>query len=158
LQASRAAGPTESAVTTDSTAPAAAVGEHAPLTVVFDRLRSVAQKENRGLFSILDEGQLLERSEGLLRIALAPGFGARRLATRIADLEAIAGRLFGHPTRVEIETGGGDETPRAARKSGRPPADSDLARRRRQDALQHPGINDAIDLLGGEIVDIRPIS
>ena len=36
--------------------------------------------------------------------------------------------------------------------------DSDLARRRKADALKHPGVNEAIDVLGGEILDIRPLS
>ena len=83
-------------------------------------------------------------------------FGARRLATRLADFEALCERLFGRPTRIEIRTEGDptDVPPAAAR----PPEDSDLANRRRKDALKHHGINDALDVLGGEIVDIRPIS
>ena len=46
----------------------------------------------------------------------------------------------------------------AQRSLAMAPADSDLAKRRTQEALRHPGINDALELLGGEIVDIRPIS
>ena len=148
-----------------STAPEAAPGavetaptpqEEAPLPVIFDRLRAVAQEENRGLYAVLDDGQLLERGKGRLRIALPSGFGARRLGTRLADLEAICARLFGHPVRVELETpDGGTATP-AAQSAG-PPPDSDLARKRKADALKHPGVNEALDILGGEILDIRPL-
>ncbi len=123
---------------------------------MFDRLRSVAQEENRGLYAILDQGQLLERRAGQLRIALPEGFGARRLATRIADFEAICERVFGCPTRIEFETHA--DAAGSAAATHRPPDDSDLARRRSREALEHAGINDALDILGGEIVDIRPIS
>jgi hypothetical protein len=130
----------------------------APLALVFDRLRAVAQDDNRGLYAVLDEGELLERGDGRLRIALPEGFGARRLAGRVAELEAICERVFGAPHRVDIETraAGGGATPAAAPRG--PRRDSDLDRRRRADALKHPGINDALDLLGGEILDIRPLA
>jgi hypothetical protein len=35
--------------------------------------------------------------------------------------------------------------------------ENDLARRRRQAALDHPNLNDALEILGGEIVEIRPV-
>ncbi len=140
--------------------PPATASEEAPLNVVFDRIRAAAQEENRGLFSVLDEGRLLSKNEGKLEIALPEGFPARRVANRITDLEAIAERIFGRPTRIELVAGGGGDVakPAPAEKPQRAPEDSDLARARRQEALRHPGINDALDVLGGEILDIRPIS
>ncbi|HKJ25854.1 MAG TPA: hypothetical protein VKB65_13600, partial [Myxococcota bacterium] len=138
-------------------APAADAEPEAPLAVVFDRLRAVAQEHNRGLYAVLDEAHLLERSASKLRIALPAGFGARRLETRLADFEAVCERVFGRPYRIEIETSdapGAGPAPRPAV----PPPDSDLARRRRADALRHAGINDAIDVLGGEILEIRPLT
>jgi hypothetical protein len=136
---------------------AGAAEAEAPLAVVFDRLRAVAQEGNRGLYAVLDEGELLERAEGRLRIALPDDFGARRLAGRIAELEAICERVFGSPHRIEIETRSPGGVAPAVPPKG-PAADSDLVRRRRADALKHPGINDALDLLGGEILDIRPLA
>jgi DNA polymerase-3 subunit gamma/tau len=131
-------------------------GLEAPLAVVFDRLRAVAREENRGLYAVLDEGRLLERSGDRLRIALPAGFAARRLAARLDGLEAVCARIFGRRLRIELETVEAADGPAGRRPSG-PPPDSDLARRRRQDALGHPGVNDALDVLGGEILEIRPL-
>ena len=120
--------------------------------VVFDRLRSMARDANPGLFAVLESGRLVERAEDRLRIALPEGFGARRLQERIEALEAVCGRFFGRPVRVEIETW--SEQPAA---QTRPSADPKLLRRQRQAALQHPAVNDALRILGGEIVEIRPL-
>jgi len=130
--------------------------EEAPLQVVYDRLRAMAQAENRGLFAVLDEGRLLARDDGLLRIALPAGFAARRLQGRNDALAAVCGRFFGAPTRVELEIRTDEGASPPARRRG-PPPDSDLARRRRQDALRHASVNGALEILGGEIVDIRPL-
>jgi len=146
---------TGSGASGEAAAPQAAA--QAPLAVVFDRLRAVAQEENRGLYAVLDEGRLLERTEDRLRIALPVGFGARRLETRIADLEGVCERVFGRRLHVELRTGEATPDSAAARPRG-PAPDSDLARRRRADALQHAGVNDALDVLGGEILEIRPLS
>jgi len=53
---------------------------------------------------------------------------------------------------VEIECDADEPAPAAARS-----AESDLGRRRRQEALDHPAVNDALEILGGEIVEIRPL-
>ena len=50
----------------------------------------------------------------------------------------------------------------ADRASGTNPNAADpqaviAARRQRQEALQHPAINDALDILRGEILEIRPL-
>jgi hypothetical protein len=123
--------------------------------VVFDRLRALAQAENRGLFAVLDEGRLRSHERGRMCIALPAGFAARRLQGRADALEAVCSRVFGEPVRVEIELVEDGTAPPAARVG--PPRDSDLARRRRQDALRHPSVNRALEILGGEIVDIRPL-
>jgi len=153
--ATRTSAPESTPAAPPEAAPAEAIAE-APLAVVFDRLRAVAQEENRGLFAVLDEGHLLERTEDRLRIALPSGFGARRLETRLADLEGVCERLFGRRLRVELQTGEAASDAPPARPSG-PAPDSDLARRRRADALKHPGVNEALDVLGGEILEIRPL-
>jgi DNA polymerase-3 subunit gamma/tau len=124
----------------------------APLDVVFDQLRRFAQQTNRGLFAALEGGRLVARSGECLRIAVPEQFAARRLEARSPDLEAVCTRFFGGPLRVEIEC----DVPEP-QQAGRRDADSDLARRRRQEALDHPAVNDALEILGGEIVEIRPL-
>jgi DNA polymerase-3 subunit gamma/tau len=124
----------------------------APLDVVFDQLRRFVRQSDRGLAAGLEGGQLLERAPDRLRLAVPEGFALRRLETRRADLEAACGRFFGAPLRVEL-------APRALEPAGPAAAgpESDLARRRRQEALDHPAVNDALEILGGEIVEIRPV-
>ncbi len=124
----------------------------APPEVVFDRLRAMARETNPGLFAVLEAGRLVERSDDRLRVALPEGFGARRLKERIDALEARCARFFGRPVRVEIETWSEQSA-----EPPRPAADPKLLRRQRQSALQHPAVNDALRILGGEIVEIRPL-
>ena len=131
---------------------AAPEGEQSPDGVVFDQLRRFAQQSNRGLFAALEGGRLVARSAERLRIAVPEHFAARRLQARSADLEDVCARFFGARLQVEIECESGEPTPAAARS-----AESDLSRRRRQEALDHPAVNDALEILGGEIVEIRPL-
>jgi hypothetical protein len=76
---------------------------------------------------------------------------ARQLEARIGELEQICGRFFGEPTRVAL----------SIRDSATPETDGghgeDLARQRRKEALSHPNVNQALEILGGEIVEIRPL-
>jgi DNA polymerase-3 subunit gamma/tau len=127
----------------------------ASLAVVLDRLRVFAQKENRGLFASLDEASLLERGDGLLKLAIAAAFHRKRLEDRADELAEMCGRFFGTPTRVEIVAqapiGGNDIAPSSV--SSRREAE----RRRRQAALNNPKINIALEALKGEIVEIRPL-
>jgi hypothetical protein len=50
---------------------------------------------------------------------------------------------------VQLEPGVGSDRPR--------PELDDLSRRRKQEALQHPAVNAALEILGAEIVEIRPL-
>jgi len=121
--------------------------------VLFDRLRGFVREENRALYAALDGGRIVEREPGRLAIALPAGFAATRLQGRRAALEAACEKLFGRPTRVEVVA-----EPSAGGEAARGPAlDSDLARRRRQEALNHPALNAALEILGGEILEIRPL-
>jgi hypothetical protein len=134
---------------------AAELGEpagDAPLPVVFDRLRGFAQQANRGLFAALEGGRLVARTDETIRIALPSAIAVRRLEARLAELEAVALRFFGGPRRVVLESDGpaAEATPRAA---GPDP----LAQRRRQEALNHPAVNQALEILQGEIVEIKPL-
>jgi DNA polymerase-3 subunit gamma/tau len=121
----------------------------APLPVVFDRLRSFAQEANRGLFAALEGGRLSARSEEGIRIALPSTLAVRRLEGRLRELEAVVERFFGGPRRVVLESDGGAGEP-APRAAGPDP----LAQRRRQEALNHPTVNQALEILEGEILEI----
>ena len=125
----------------------------APHGAVYDRLRVFAQSENRGLFAALEGGRLLERSPGRIRLELPPSIGARRLSGRVRDLEEVCARLFGEPTAVEIEVA---ESGAQRQRSDRA-AEESVARERRREALSHPAINTALEILGGEILEIRPL-
>jgi len=74
----------------------------------------------------------------------------RRFETRAQDLDEICTRFFGEPTRVQLEAEG------AVAQSGAPVDGRDGERRRRQEALNHPAVNEALDVLGAKIVEIRP--
>jgi hypothetical protein len=126
----------------------------APLSQVFDRLRSFAQDENRGLFAALEGGRLLTKSEDALQIALPSAIASRRLESRKPDLESVIARFFGKPMRVELVVDASDAVaPNQAKVGG----GSELARKRRQEALAHPAVNTALEILGAEIDEIRPL-
>jgi len=132
-----------------ATGPAAS---EAPLPVVLDRLRAVLGEEDRGLAAALEGAALIERTDQALRIAVPEAFAARRLERRLPDLEATCARLFGRPTRVSI-SGPSSET---AEPRSRDREQQERARRRRE-ALDHPAVNTALEVLGGEVVEIKPL-
>ncbi len=131
--------------------------QDAPLSVVFDRLRGFAQRDNRGLFASLEGGQLLARDEGSLRISLRSAFHAKRLRDRPEELDSLCRSFFGRSMQVEIEApddaAGGD----ASQVSASPSQRREEARRLRHEALNHPAINIALEELKGQIVEIRPL-
>jgi DNA polymerase-3 subunit gamma/tau len=123
----------------------------APLPVVFDRLRAFATDRSPHLAAALEGGRLLERSEEGLRIAAPNRFAAQRLGSRSEELQQLCASFFGRGMRVEIET----------RESGDagdgPEADPEALRQRRQEALNHPAVGNALEVLEGEIVEIQPL-
>jgi len=127
--------------------------EGAPHEVVFDRIRGLAKTENRALFAALEGGRILERTSESLRIGVPAGFAATRLEARRDGVEAVCARLFGRPVAVRIEP----LPQHAAAPKSAPAIDPEVVRQRRQAALNHPGVNVAMEVLGGEIVDIRPV-
>jgi hypothetical protein len=97
----------------------------------------------------------VEREEGRLRIRVFEGFAARRLREKQRDLDALAARFFSRDTAVEVEEARPDAN--SARAAGGAPAEADAARQRRQDALNDPAVGRALDILGADIVEIRPL-
>jgi|GEM_PF-624980 len=126
-----------------------------PLHLIFDRLRAFAQEANRGLFAALEGGHLVEKGTGDVRIALSSPTAVRRLESRHAELEAICAAFFGTPMRVALEVDHAGPSPPA--DQAEPSEAGAEQRRRRQQALQHPFVNDALEILGGEILEIRPL-
>jgi len=124
-----------------------------PPAVVFDRLRAFAGKQDPGLFAALDGGELAQNEASRLRIRVPAGFGARRLEQKRAALEQCCERFFGRPVAVELEiVGATPEAPSIAQASS-----AEALRRVRQQALSHPAVNAALEVLEGEIVEIRPL-
>ncbi|MDE0885050.1 MAG: DNA polymerase III subunit gamma/tau [Myxococcota bacterium] len=132
--------------------------EPGALAAVMDRLRVFAAKDNQPLAASLEQARLTKHAEDSLQIAPASSFQAKRLADRIDELEDLATRFFQKTTRVEIDhfaetpTGGAKTS-----KSGARPRQQQ-EREKIQTALNDPVLNDAIKVLGGEIVKIVPLS
>ena len=127
-------------------------GAVAPPALVMDRLRAHARAANPGLAAPLEGGEILDRGPGRLRIGVPGAFAATRLQAKLPALEALCTQFFGQRLRVEIEQLG------AASDAGRGrEANDELVRRRRQEALRHPAVNAAREILGAEIVEIRPL-
>jgi DNA polymerase-3 subunit gamma/tau len=134
-------------------APEAAVPA-APPEAVFDRLRALAAREPGGLYGALEGARIAERSAQGLRLRVPRRFSAQRLRDRIGPLEALCERCFGERVRVVIEC---EEELRESGASEAPRAEQEALRQLRQAALAHPGVNAALELLEGEVVEIRPL-
>jgi len=133
------------------TPPATPRGD-APAEAVFDRLRGLAGERNRTLAAAMEGGRLVERSDSALLFSVPHAFAAQRLNARREALEALCAHFFGRPMRVEIRSESGGEA-----GGGGGAADPEAVRRLRQDALNDPGVAAALELLEGEIVEIRPL-
>jgi DNA polymerase-3 subunit gamma/tau len=126
--------------------------------IVFDRLRNLAIERNRGLFASLEGGRILDQSAGRVRIAVTSAFHAERLRAKIDELNSVCTAFYGDPTEADVISGDGAQSDgsNAARANS-------VANRReserllRQQALNHPAVNTALDVLEGEIVEIRPL-
>ncbi len=144
----REAAPADDGSPARESTPAAELTSEAPLGAVFDRIRALLREENRALSAALEGGRLLERSAERLRIAVPNRFAAQRLNGRRESLERVCRRLFGDGVQVEIKAEGNGPSDEA---------DPEALRRLRQRALEHPGVGQALEVLGGEIAEIRPL-
>ena len=146
--------PAQAAPTAEPPRDAEAAAGDAPLPLVLDRFRAFALKANRGLFTSLEGATLLERRPGLLKLAAAGGFHQKRLQDHIAECNAVCSDFFGTDTRLEISTRADAEAGDVAVPT---PKHRDDERRKRQEALNHPVVNTALEVLQAEIVEIRPL-
>jgi DNA polymerase-3 subunit gamma/tau len=125
-------------------------GLGAPLDVVFDRLRSRVREQSPGLFAVLQGVRLTQREPGRLRFEAPNSFSRQRFEGRVPEFEGICSAFFGAPTRIEV---GESE---AAKQAGVASRHDDM-RRLRQEALNHPLVNTALEVLEADIVEIRPL-
>ena len=124
-----------------------------PPAVVFDRLRAFAGKQDPGLFAALEGGRLVRIEASRLCLSVPAGFAARRLEQKREPLERCCESFFGRPVAIELEIVG--EAPAAAHLARG--SDAEALRRLRQQALSHPAVNAALELLEAEIVAIHPL-
>jgi len=125
--------------------------------VVLDRLRGFIRKSHPGLVAALEGGKILERDDRQMRIFTPEPFAAQRLRDRLESLEAVCAKFFGHPVRVQIETTEADAEPGAeAATDAKTALTGQALRELRQRALKNPAVNRAVEILDGEIVEIRP--
>jgi len=125
--------------------------------VILDRLRGFMREEHPGLAAALEGGKLLERDDQRIRVFIQEPFAAQRLRDRTESLEAACAKFFGHPIRVQIESAKADaEAGSEAATNSRAALSSDALRELTQRALKNPAVNRAVEILDGEIVEIRP--
>jgi DNA polymerase-3 subunit gamma/tau len=137
--------------------PAAAAGQAgASPAVVMDRLRVVGQQRDRGLFASLEGAQLQEQRAGYVKIGVMGDFHTKRLQSRDGEMTALCSDFFGEPTRVEISQIRSNESAAGPAADARP-SSRERDRQIRKEALNHPGVNAALEILEAELVEIRPL-
>ncbi|MEZ4334023.1 MAG: DNA polymerase III subunit gamma/tau [Myxococcota bacterium] len=118
---------------------------------LFDRLRSHALELDRARHASLEHAECAAVEGPLMRIVTGTSFHAERLRSRTQELESIAQRLFGRSITIRIEQ-------RSVQREALESVQSrERSRRRRQEALNSECVNLAIEILGAEIVEIRPL-
>jgi hypothetical protein len=128
------------------------IGGGAPPEVLFDRLRARALENDRARFASLEVASLAGVRGDTIELDVPGAFHAERLGSRLAELEQIARDLFGQTVHVAVRP---SETRSSARQTTA--LSRELARKRRQEALNSEPVNLALEILGAEIVEIRPL-
>ncbi|MFB3118150.1 MAG: hypothetical protein ACE1ZP_05235, partial [Myxococcota bacterium] len=125
--------------------------------VVLDRLRAFIGENHPGLVAALEGGKLLECDDKHVRVFIPEPFAAQRLQERLESLEAACATFFGHPIRVQIETTEADaEAESGAATDAKAALTGEALRELTQRALKNPAVNRAVEILDGEIIEIRP--
>ena len=100
---------------------------------------------------------MLECDDKHVRVFIPEPFAAQRLQDRLESLEAACAKFFGHPIRVQIETAEADaEKGNGATTDSKAALSAEALRELTQRALKNPAVNRAVEILDGEIVEIRP--
>ena len=102
-------------------------------------------------------GKLLERDDQHMRVFIEEPFAAQRLRDRLESLETACSKFFGNPIRVQIETTEANaEAGSGVATDARTALTGEALRELSQRALKNPAVNRAVEILDGEIVEIRP--
>ncbi len=118
----------------------------------FAKLCAFVVQEERGLGAALQAGRARVCDAGAVEVHVEDAFAARRLERRRADLERLLERFFSKPTRLAVAGPDGEGADAAEGE-----VDRELRSQRRRAALDHPAINRSLEILGGEVVSIRPL-
>jgi len=129
---------------------ASAPDASAPLAVVFDRLCAFTQRHEPKLAPALEGGTLLEREGERIHLSAPNRFAAQRLSARREALESLWSRFFDHPVRLEVACAGDPSSAPGQRQRSE-------VREQRQQALNHPAVGLALEVLDAEIDEIRPL-
>ena len=125
------------------------------LGALFDRLRDFVGKTDQPLSGSLENASLIEQTPDSIRIAPGSAFQAKRLEDRLSDLQKVTHEFFNREVTVEIASFAPALS--GALPTGSAPAQVETERKKIQSALNDPVLNEAIKLLGGEIVKIIPL-
>jgi hypothetical protein len=106
-------------------------------------------KERRLLGPHLEECLLAEVRDGTMELAVPKGFHHEYLARRemLNALEELAGRFYGRPMKLAL---------RVSEASLRPAKPAVDPTKLKQDALEDPKVRSALEILGGEVRDVKP--
>ena len=127
-----------------------ALNMDATLEGVAERLRGRVRDESPAMFAALQAVRLTAQEPGRLCFEAPSSFNRQRLEDKREALESICSSFFGTPTRVEIS-----EATQAKAPKKKPQLEE--SRRLRQEALNHPLVNTALEVLQADIVEIRPL-
>jgi DNA polymerase-3 subunit gamma/tau len=112
------------------------------------------RKEKVTLVTYLEHSQLVQQAEGALELAAPEGYYYNYLAHRdhLALLQELATRFFGSKMRVSVSPG----KPSVALAESGPQGEERPSRAKQTaDVLAHPTVRAAVDILGGELHEVK---
>jgi DNA polymerase-3 subunit gamma/tau len=111
----------------------------------WDELLAYVQAKKIGLYMSLSHARLLRAAAGTLVLGVAKEKFRSELTSRttLSQLEALVTEFYGAPTRVRIEA-----TPEEGTPSRPQPSTAEV--------LEHPSVKAAVEILGGEVREVRP--
>ncbi len=114
------------------------------------------KKRKIGLGSFLEHGRLTSRDDKGLVIGFTKAnrffLESAQEKHHLSILNEVAGRVFGNSFRVRLELvegESGEEPPAGGRK------DTDLAKKKREEALKNPLVQEIIDAFGGQVLEVK---
>jgi DNA polymerase III subunit gamma/tau len=111
----------------------------------WDEFLSYVQAKKIGLYLTLSHARPLRSGAGTLVVGVAREKFRSELTSRttLSQLETLASEFYGLPTRVRVEA--------ASEEAAPPPPQATSA-----EMLEHPSVKAAVEILGGEVREVRP--